>query len=105
MKVKIDILKFSDLSEPNYASFNILVRPKIREKLITFLKKHNIDTTIYYPKTIPEHKPYKKFLLKNDLIASKFISKRILSLPFHPYIKFKKIKFIVETISKFYKNK
>ena len=98
---QIERFKFSTKGLPNYASYNILVKPTLRSKLISYLHKINIPTTIYYPKIITEHKPYKKFALLNNLKNSKFISRRVLSLPFDPYLEKKKIVFIVGEISKF----
>lgn len=99
---KISMFKFSELGNPNYASFNILVQPLIRKKLINFLKKYRISSTIYYPKIIPDHKPYKKYLSNNSLVNCKYVSRRILSLPFGPYIKKSEIKYIVTKVTSFY---
>ncbi len=99
---KVKIFNFSKSGSPNYASFNIMVKPSIRKDLIKFLKKNQIDSTIYYPKTIPEQKPYKKFIGKNKVSNSYFISRRILSIPFSPYIKFREMNIIVKILSKFF---
>jgi UDP-2-acetamido-2-deoxy-ribo-hexuluronate aminotransferase len=101
-KNKIGKFKFSKYSKPNYASFNILVQPLIRKKLINYLIKHKISSTIYYPKIATDHMPYKKFMSKTNLINSRYISKRILSLPFGPYIKKTEINNIGNIISNFY---
>ena len=79
-----------------------MVKPSIRKDLIKFLKKNQIDSTIYYPKIIPEQKPYKKFIGKNKVSNSYFISRRILSIPFSPYIKFREMNIIVKILSKFF---
>ncbi len=101
---KIGKIKFPAEGSPNYASYNIFVRPEVRKKLITFLKKNKIASTIYYPKIIPDHKPYKKYLkTKQKLRNSEFVSKRILSLPFGPYIKQKEISYVVNILGKFFR--
>lgn len=101
-KNKIKVFKFCKFSKPNYASYNILVQPLIRKKLINYLSKYKISSTVYYPKIVTDHKPYKKFLSKTNLIKSKYISKRVLSLPFGPYIQKKEINFIGKVIDDFY---
>lgn len=99
---KINLFKFSDSGIPNYSSFNILVQPSIRKKLIDFLAKNKISSTIYYPTIITDHKPYKKFLLGNKLENCRYISKRVLSIPFGPYIKKKEMDYVAQIINKFY---
>ena len=100
-KFQIRKFKFSVNGLPNYASYNILIEPSIRLKLINYLNKKKISSMIYYPKIITEHKPYKKFSTSDLLINSKFISRRVLSLPFDPYIEKKTMLFVAREILKF----
>ena len=100
-KFQIRKFKFSVNGLPNYASYNILIEPSVRLKLINYLNKKKISSMIYYPKIITEHKPYKKFSTSDLLINSKFISRRVLSLPFDPYIEKKTMLFVAREILKF----
>ena len=100
-KFQIRKFKFSVNGLPNYASYIILIEPSIRLKLINYLNKKKISSMIYYPKIITEHKPYKKFSTSDLLINSKFISRRVLSLPFDPYIEKKTMLFVAREILKF----
>ena len=81
----------------SYSYYSILV--KNRKKIINFLKSKNIPINIYYP--IPLHrqkvfnqKPKIKFL------NAEFISKNILSLPLHPYMKKKEAENVIKNLNK-----
>ena len=76
-----------------------------RDSLRRYLTKKNINTAIYYPNTIMDNAPYKKFCTKKNLKNSFFLKKNILALPFDAYIKEKSIKFICKQIENFYKKK
>jgi dTDP-4-amino-4,6-dideoxygalactose transaminase len=74
-----------------------------REKLISFLKKNGIGTSIHYP--IPIHlQPAAKFLgyKKNDFPEAEKQSKKILSLPIHHQLKLKEIEYISKKINEFF---
>ena len=74
-----------------------------REKLISFLKKNGIGTSIHYP--IPIHlQPAAKFLgyKKNDFPEAEKQSKQILSLPIHHQLKLKEIEYISKKINEFF---
>jgi dTDP-4-amino-4,6-dideoxygalactose transaminase len=74
-----------------------------REKLISFLKKNGIGTSIHYP--IPIHlQPAAKFLgyKKNDFPETEKQSKQILSLPIHHQLKLKEIEYISKKINEFF---
>ena len=94
-----------------FAQFTIQVDD--REKIINDLKKKNIPTSIHYPSLLPDQnalnspksklnflkkifykKQYKSFNLDN----SKNASKRVLSLPMHPCLKYDEQKFIVKSV-------
>ena len=73
-------------------------------KLIKFLENHNIQTRVHYL-TANETKFYKnKFTYKN-ITNSIFISKNILSLPFHNSLTKKEVVYICKIIKKFFKVK
>lgn len=86
-----------------WALYSILV--KDRTKLVNKLNKQKIYTGVYYPK--PFHKQtflknykFKKFLpLKN----SEYLSKKILSIPFHAYLSSNQLDKIFTLINKYTK--
>tara|TARA_B100000674_G_C37840254_1_gene914918 strand:- start:36 stop:1184 length:1149 start_codon:yes stop_codon:yes gene_type:complete len=79
---------------------------KKRNSLNMYLRKSGIDSKIHYQKPIHLHKA-SKYLnhKKGDFPVAERISKNILSLPVHEYIKFKDLDFMVKKIKEFYKLK
>ena len=90
----------------NYSSANalfsiILGSKSYRDSLIKKLSKNNIPTVIYYKFPIHLMKGF-KYLGYNsgDLPVSESLSKKIVSLPMHPYIKEEEIESLVNFIKK-----
>lgn len=76
---------------------------KKRDGLKNHLKKKGVPSFVHYP--VPVHLVpafsdlgYKK----GDFPVSERLSKNILSLPFHPFLKIKDVKYIVKSIRSFY---
>ncbi len=77
---------------------------KIRNNLKFFLKKHLIDTKIYYTTPIHLQEAYKRYpKTKNILQVSENLSSRVLSLPIYPYMPICTINKIIFYILKFFK--
>jgi dTDP-4-amino-4,6-dideoxygalactose transaminase len=77
---------------------------KNRNGLVKYLNKFGIDAKIHYPKPLHLQKP----CVVNKYNKGKFpvaleISKNIISLPVHEYIKEKEIEYVIEKIKNFYK--
>jgi dTDP-4-amino-4,6-dideoxygalactose transaminase len=75
-----------------------------RDGLMSYLKLNNIQSLIHYP--IPVHKQecFKSFN-KNYLPKLEKKVNLILSLPIHPFLTIKEIKYICKKIKEYYKNK
>lgn len=81
--------------------FSILVRN--RNKLISTLKKFNINPGVHY-KSILEYKYYKKSklkMVKGDLRISRKFSNQILSLPMHLFLKKKDVDKICSILNEY----
>lgn len=97
---------------PNYVSqhawynYSIKVNPKIRNKLIKFLKKNGIETRISFP-PIQIQKLYKQKIKKQRSILynSMIAYKSMIDLPIWYGMKNKDKNFVVMTIKKFFKKK
>lgn len=101
LKGKVSMISSSKLSDPMYHLF--VIKTKKRRSLQKFLTEKKIPTLIHYP--TPIHLlPAFKFLgyKKGDFPTSESLSKKILSLPFHEYMGEDDIKYIVDSIKKFY---
>ena len=69
-----------------YAQYTI--RLKERDKVITKLKEQGIPTAIYYSKCLHEQPVFasEKYQL-GDFPFSELVSREVLSLPMHPFLK------------------
>lgn len=94
-----------DISPSEYI-YTILINEKkcgpVRNKLVNFLNKKNIHTRVHYL-TADKTEFYKKKLNYRNLPNSLFVSRNILSIPFHNSLKPKNIKYISNCIRKFFK--
>jgi UDP-2-acetamido-2-deoxy-ribo-hexuluronate aminotransferase len=79
-----------------YAQYSILCED--RKKIIKNLKSEKIPFFIFYDKPVYKQKPYRVSNLK--LKNTDLLSKKILSIPFHPYLKFKSQRKIIDAIKK-----
>ncbi len=79
-----------------YAQYTVLVTH--RKQIIEYLQQNNIPIAIHYP--IPLHKQpiLKQFYLGQDLSVSEKLSKMVLSLPMHPYLKETEQNIIIDNV-------
>lgn len=84
----------------SWAQYTILLQSEIeRDNLKSKLSEKGIPSMIYYPKPLhkqPVYSEYQEVIM--DLNISEDISKLCLSLPMHPYLDTKTIKFICDNI-------
>jgi len=80
-----------------------VIRTQNRDELKQYLKEQDIETGIHYP--IPLHlQPAYKYLgyKKGDFAKSEQAAQEILSLPLYPELNIQQIKFIANSLKKFY---
>jgi dTDP-4-amino-4,6-dideoxygalactose transaminase len=81
--------------------FTITVPPLIRNKLLSYLYKHNIGASIYYKKPVHLQKVvldrYNRITLKN----TESISKSVISLPFYSFPEDTELEYLIAKINKF----
>lgn len=93
-------------SEPSYAShvYHLyVIRTKKRDKLIDFLTKKNIQTSIHYPTPLPFLPPYNrggKYSPSDFPIASK-IKDEIVSIPMFPELQKEELEYVCECLISF----
>jgi dTDP-4-amino-4,6-dideoxygalactose transaminase len=97
----IRVMESHPLSDPVPHLF-VIDAPN-RERLRSFLAEKGIETNIHYPTPVHllpafSHLTYKN----NDFPVAERLSKRILSLPFHPYLTKKQVTYIVRALKSFY---
>ncbi len=102
-KIKeVKLLNNKEYKDHVYHLYVILV-PK-RDELLKYLNKTGIEASIHYPTPMPFVEANNLFLKsKNKFKNINYISKKIISIPFHPNISDFKMKKIVLAIQKFYK--
>ena len=76
------------------------LKTKNRDTLKKYLLDNNIESAIYYP--IPCHAQYPYSNKENINTVAERLSKKVLSLPISEHITSDNIKYISDTIRKFY---
>ncbi len=98
--IKIPILDF----KKNYNTFHqFVIRLHLRNELQEFLKKNGVDTMIHYPYMLNELSFYKNNKGSNNLINSKRLGSKILSLPITEDHTDQEINYICKKIKEFSK--
>ena len=87
----------------SWAQYTIQLRNrKERDGLQEYLKNKGVPTAIYYQKPMHQQKAFKSYSYDNqDYKNTIWISERVLSLPFHPYMDDKDAKTIVLAIKSY----
>ena len=100
-----ELPKINKNFKSSWAQYTILLPENIcRNKLQEYLKSKSIPTAVYYPIPLNEHKPYNKYpVSKGGLDVTYYLSKNVLSLPMHPYLKEDEIIYISKNINNFIK--
>ncbi len=106
LNLGIELPKINKNFKSSWAQYTILLPENInRDKLQEYLKSKNIPTAVYYPIPLNKHKPYNIYpVSKSGLSVTYYLSKNVLSLPMHPYLKKDEIIYISENINNFVKN-
>ena len=76
-----------------------------REKIIKFLNKNGVGTSIYYPHSVPAMKYYKKKykINLNQFKNSEDIGKKSIALPVGPHLTKKDLDYIILNLKKILK--
>ena len=84
-----------------WAQFAVLTEQ--RDVLKDYLKSQGVPSMIYYPKPLHRQTTFAHLnYSEGDLPVSEWISKRILSLPMHPYLKDDEVDEIADAITSFF---
>jgi dTDP-4-amino-4,6-dideoxygalactose transaminase len=76
-----------------------VIRVNKRGVIQSYLKTHGIDTLIHYPIPVHLQKAYEKLgYQKGDFSVTEQFAEEILSLPMHPYLENKDVKYICQKI-------
>lgn len=87
---------------PVYYAFNIFAEK--RDELAAFLKKNEVQYSIYYPMPLHLQKCFSYLGYKEgDFPNAEKASKEVLALPIYPEITLDEVEFVCDTIRKFFK--
>ena len=82
----------------SYQMYTILIKNhKMRNDLIFFLKKNNIETSVHFEPPL-HHQKYLKNYCISPLINTEYVSKRIFSLPMHSSLKLTEVDYVIKKI-------
>ena len=86
----------------SWAQYTILLKDKEeRDMLQTKLKEKDIPSMIYYPRGMHQQQAFKNLNLKDeDYLNTVEATKRVLSLPMHPYLTEEEVDYICSVITK-----
>ena len=98
----IELFQYSKKRQNVYHQFPLLTNR--RDDLIKFLKKRNIYSGIYYPKTLHKMNAFKnnKNVKVLETKNSTFLTKNIVSLPMGPHMSLKDANYVLSNIKEFF---
>ncbi|MCD6228335.1 MAG: DegT/DnrJ/EryC1/StrS family aminotransferase [Candidatus Omnitrophica bacterium] len=74
-----------------------------RNQLLQFLNLKGVDVRIYYPVLINKMEAFRSCTVKKKLENATILSKQILTLPIHPFLKDEEIDYIISLVRRFFK--
>ena len=87
----------------SWAQYTIRVNnAESRQKLITYLSKKKNQTSIYYPRTLHEQGAFSDLKTVVDCKNAIDVSRRVLSIPIHPYMTEDEILYVGQAIQSFF---
>jgi dTDP-4-amino-4,6-dideoxygalactose transaminase len=78
-----------------------VIRCKARDKLKRLLLENGVQTQIHYPIPVHKQEAYQKLGFDEHLLNTETISKEVLSLPMHPWLKDEELQYISNLVTKF----
>lgn len=98
---EINIIRPSEKALPNYHLF--VIKTNKRNKLETYLRRFDIQTSVHYPKIIPDQPFLKRGYKSLALPVAREFVKTCLSLPCYPKMSFEEVDFVSSKIIDFFK--
>ena len=87
----------------SFQMYTIRVNKKIRDDLLIFLKKNNIEASAHFVPPLHSMNYLRKYVRKKLPMTEK-LCKEIITLPIYPDMKKKEINYVLNKIKTFYKN-
>ena len=84
--------------------FTIRVQNGKRDKLLAYLKEHDVGSNVYYPMPLDLQECFKDFVNPRKLTQNaKLAASEVISLPIYPELTPDQLSYVVETIRAFFK--
>ncbi len=99
---KIQIPHIPQGHSHSYQMYTITVGTKVRDKLLNFLKKNNVEASAHFDPPLHQQKYLKKYK-KIKLPVTEKLSKEIITLPIFPDMTKKEVFYVIKIINRFYK--
>ncbi|MEJ2247922.1 MAG: DegT/DnrJ/EryC1/StrS family aminotransferase [Acidobacteriota bacterium] len=94
------------LPDRSHIFHQYVIRCRRRDELMVFLKNRGVDTQIYYPLSLDEQECFRYLGYRGEhLPCSHAASRETLALPIYPELSDEQKKYVVDSISLFYKQK
>ena len=102
---KLNIPKRQYNSTHVFHQYTLKTRPKLRDKLILFLKERRIPVMIYYPLPLYRQMAFSHYVDSNfSLPNTESLCKSVFSLPIHTEIQNAEQDFIIDSVKEFFLN-
>ena len=86
-----------------FNQYTLKVLSARRDALKEHLKKKGIDTQVYYPVPLHTMGIFKKYAKINACVNTEKLKNEVLSLPSHPFLGEKEVRYVVECVRGFFK--
>ena len=87
----------------SFQMYTIRVDKKIRNKLVSYLKKNNIEASVHFDPPLHKMKYLKKFN-KKKLPTTEKLCNELITLPIYPKMEKNQVNYVLNKIKTFYKN-
>jgi dTDP-4-amino-4,6-dideoxygalactose transaminase len=84
---------------PGHVWHQFVVRAPRRDELRAFLREHEIETEVYYPKPLHQQTPFAR---GESFPAAERVCAEVLVLPVHPHLDLSQLEFVADAIRRFY---
>ena len=96
--------KMTPKTKPSYSYFSVVLDPNklrcSRDEFMKALTAENIDCGVHYPASLTEQPIVKQTLKPKPCPVSEDLSRRIMSLPMHPYLSEIELKRVIDGVKK-----
>jgi perosamine synthetase len=96
--------KMTPKTKPSYSYFSVVLDPNklrcSRDEFMKALQAENIDCGVHYPAPLTEQPVVKQLLKPKPCPVSEDLSRRIMSLPMHPYLSEIELKRVIDGVKK-----